>query len=189
MENRSPTTLPTAPVRLAGQSIVLREWDEEDVPALIEMYDDPEISRWTPVPSPFDLTAAREYLGRAREARVAGRRMQLAITAEGGQPQGEVLLFQDDLDDRDIELAYGVGPRYRRRGLASAAVVVATEYAVRHLGARRVLLRIEAENAPSAAVARAAGFVPGADELVAREAKGRRVLLRTWCHGNGAPAS
>lgn len=184
--------MPTAPVRLAGRGIVLREWDEEDIPTLVEMYDDPEISRWTPVPSPFDVDAAREYLGRARKARSEGRCMQLAITADGGQPQGEVLLFQDDQDDkddRDIELAYGVGPRYRRRGLASAAVVVATEYAVQHLAARRVILRIEVENAPSAAVARSAGFVPTADELVAREAKGRRVLLRTWCHGNGEPGS
>ncbi|MET9657992.1 GNAT family N-acetyltransferase [Streptomyces sp. NPDC006510] len=188
MENR-PTALPATSVRLAGRRIVLREWDEEDLPALIEMYDDPEISRWTPVPSPFDADAAREYLGRAREARTEGRRMQLAITAGGGQPQGEVLLFRDDLDDRDIELAYGVGPRYRRRGLASEAVVVATEYAVHHLGARRVLLRIEAANAPSAAVARSAGFRPTTDEPVPREAKGRRILLRTWCHRNGEPAS
>ncbi|MFB7214341.1 GNAT family N-acetyltransferase [Streptomyces sp. NPDC056255] len=188
MENRT-RTLPTAPVRLTGRGIVLREWDEEDIPTLVEMYDDPEINRWTPVPSPFDVDAAREYLGRARKARSAGRCMQLAITADGGQPQGEVLLFQDDQDDRDIELAYGVGPRYRRRGLASAAVAVATEYAVQHLDARRVILRIEVENAPSAAVARSAGFAPTADDLVAREAKGRRVLLRTWCHGNGEPES
>ncbi|WP_326769354.1 GNAT family N-acetyltransferase [Streptomyces sp. NBC_01591] len=168
---------------------MLREWEEEDIPALIEMYDDPEIGRWTPVPSPFDADAAREYLGRARKARGEGRCMQLAITADGGQPQGEVLLFQDDLDDRDIELAYGVGPRHRRRGLASEAVMVATEYAVHHLDARRVLLRIEADNAPSAAVARSAGFRPAADELVPRESKGWRVLLRTWCHRNGEPAS
>ncbi|MFD0340164.1 GNAT family N-acetyltransferase [Streptomyces sp. NPDC127117] len=184
-----PRTLPTVPVRLTGRSIVLREWDDADIPALIEMYDDPEINRWTPVPSPFDAEAARAYLGRARAARAEGRLMQLAITADGGQPQGEVLLWQDDLDDRDIELAYGVGPRYRRRGLASAAVTAATGYAVHHLEARRVLLRIEADNVPSAAVARSAGFTPTADELVAREAKGRRVLLRTWCHGNGEPPS
>ncbi|MGY3060706.1 RimJ/RimL family protein N-acetyltransferase [Streptomyces sp. TE3672] len=187
MKNQ-PRTLPAAPVRLAGQNIVLREWDEADIPALIEMYDDPEISRWTPVPSPFDEDAARAHLGRAREARAEGRRVQLAITADGGQPQGEVLIWWDDLDDRDIELAYGVGSRFRRRGLASAAVTVATGYALRHCGARRVLLRIEADNAPSAAVARSAGFAPTTDEPVAREAKGRRVLLRTWGHGNGEPA-
>ncbi|MFD7622183.1 GNAT family N-acetyltransferase [Streptomyces sp. NPDC059802] len=188
MENR-PRTLPVAPVRLAGRRIVLREWDEADIPALIEMYDDPEISRWTSVPSPFDADAARAYLGRAREARAVGRRIQLAITADGGQPQGEVLLFQDELDQRDIELAYGVGPRYRSRGLASEAVAVTTEYAVHRLDARRVLLRIEAGNAPSAAVARSAGFRPTADEPVQREAKGRRVLLETWCHRNGEPVS
>ncbi|WP_329587261.1 GNAT family N-acetyltransferase [Streptomyces sp. NBC_01005] len=187
MKNQ-PRTLPAASVRLAGQNIVLREWDEADIPALIEMYDDPEIDRWTPVPSPFDEDAARAYFGRARAARAEGRLIQLAITADGGQPQGEVLIWWDDPDDRDIELAYGVGSRFRRRGLASAAVTVATGYALQHCEARRVLLRIEAGNAPSAAVARSAGFAPTTDELVEREAKGRRVLLRTWCHGNGEPA-
>ena len=184
MKNQ-PRTLPAAPVRLAGQNIVLREWDEADIPALVEMYDDPEIDRWTPVPSPFDVEAARAYLGRARAARAEGRLVQLAVTSDGGQPQGEVLIWWDG---RDIELAYGVGSRFRRRGPASAAVTVATGYALQHCEARRVLLRIEAGNAPSAAVARSAGFAPTTDELVEREAKGRRALLRTWCHGNGEPA-
>ncbi|MFJ8849954.1 hypothetical protein [Streptomyces sp. NPDC102437] len=52
-----------------------------------------------------------------------------------------------------------------------------------------MILRIEVENAPSAAVARTAGFVPTADDLAAREVKGWRVLLRTWCRGNGEPES
>ncbi|MER6188292.1 hypothetical protein [Streptomyces sp. NPDC001652] len=46
---------------------MLREWAESDLSALVELYDDPEIDRWTPVPSPFDSRAAREYLTKARE--------------------------------------------------------------------------------------------------------------------------
>ncbi|MGW2087187.1 GNAT family N-acetyltransferase [Streptomyces sp. NPDC001880] len=83
-----------------------------------------------------------------------------------------MLTCQDDLDDRDIEFTYGNRARYRRQGSASEAVTVATEYAVQRLGAWRVLLRIEAGDAPSAAVARTAGFRPTTDESVAREAQG-----------------
>ncbi|MEU4799433.1 GNAT family N-acetyltransferase [Streptomyces sp. NPDC023327] len=183
MENRL-RTLPSAPVRLQGQGVLLREWDEEDIPALIGIYDDSEIDRWTPVPSPFDSDAAREYLKKAREARAEGRRMQLAVTTDGLEPKGELLLFQDELDDRDIELAYGIGARFRRQGLAAEAVVIATEYAIRHLGARRVLLRIDVANVPSAAVAASSGFQLTADEPFERKSKGRRVLLRTWCRHN-----
>ncbi len=107
--------------------------------------------------------------------------MQLAVTTDGLEPKGEVLLFQDELDDRDVELAYGIGARFRRQGLAAEAVMIATEYAIRQLGARRVLLRIDVANVPSAAVAASSGFQLTADEPIERRSKGRRVLLRTWC--------
>ncbi|MGW5971442.1 hypothetical protein [Streptomyces sp. NPDC055186] len=45
---------------------------------MIELYDDPEIDRWTPVPSPFDSRAAREYLPKAREGREEGRKASAA---------------------------------------------------------------------------------------------------------------
>ncbi|WP_432590413.1 GNAT family N-acetyltransferase [Streptomyces sp. HD1123-B1] len=169
-------------IRLSGDGILLREWAESDLPALVELYDDPEIDRWTPVPSPFDSQAAREYLAKAREGREDGRRKaQLVITTDGEQPLGEVLLFPCGLEARDVELAYGVGSRYRRQRLASRAVKLMTDYACRRLGARRVLLRIEAGNSPSVAVARAAGFQLSNDEPITREAKGRQATLLTWC--------
>ncbi|MCN9242354.1 GNAT family N-acetyltransferase [Streptomyces sp. RY43-2] len=185
MPSQREIVLPPS-IRLSGDGLLLREWTEADLSALVEVYDDPEIDRWTPVPSPFDSTAAGEYLAKAREGRAEGRtKAQLAITTDGEQPRGEVYLFRCRVDVRDIELAYAVGSRHRRQGLASRAVKLATDYAHRHLGARRVLLRIEARNAPSMAVARATGFRLTDDEPVTREAKGRQVTLYTWCHHNG----
>ncbi|MEV8451636.1 GNAT family N-acetyltransferase [Streptomyces sp. NPDC052095] len=169
-------------LRLSGDGIQLREWTESDLSALVELYDDPEIDRWTPVPSPFTPEAARAHLAKAHQGREEGRRSaQLAITTDGGQPRGEVLLFRCELDARDVELAYGVGSRHRRQGLASRAVELMASYASRDLGARRVLLRIEPANAPSEAVARTTGFRLTDDEPLTREAKGRRVELLTWC--------
>ncbi|WP_329116958.1 GNAT family N-acetyltransferase [Streptomyces sp. NBC_01465] len=183
MTRRSEIVLPPY-VRLSGEGIELREWTEDDLSSLVELYDDPEIDRWTPVPSPFDAEAARAYLAKARAGRDEGRStVQLAITSDGKLPQGEVLLFRSALDGRELELAYGVGRLHRRQGLAARSVALVTEYAAHRLGARRVLLRIESENAPSVAVARAAGFRLTDDEPVAREAKGRQVLLHTWSYG------
>ncbi|MFJ6015274.1 GNAT family N-acetyltransferase [Streptomyces sp. NPDC092952] len=173
-------------LRLSGDGIQLREWTESDLSALVELYDDPEMDRWTPVPSPFTSEAARAYLAKARRGPGEGRRnVQLAITTDGGQPCGEILLFRCELDARDVELAYGVGSRHRRQGLASRAVGLMASHASRELGARRVLLRIEPANLPSEAVARATGFRLTDDEPLTREAKGRRVELLTWCHESG----
>ncbi|MFE5482311.1 GNAT family N-acetyltransferase [Streptomyces sp. NPDC056527] len=189
MTDQREIVLPSS-IRIAGDGIHLREWTESDLPALVELYDDPEIDRWTPVPSPFDSTAAREYLAKAREGRGEGRdKAQLAITTDGEQPRGEVLVFRCRIDPRDVELAYGVGSRHRRLGLASRSVKLLADYACRRLGARRVLLRIETENAPSTAVARATGFRLTEDEPITREAKGRQVTLLTWCYEDGEASS
>jgi RimJ/RimL family protein N-acetyltransferase len=182
----SPLTLALpAHLRLEGEGIHLREWSEDDIPALVELYDDPEIARWTPVASPFDTMAAQVYLTEAREARAQGRKVQLAITTDGVRPQGEVLLFRNKTDERDVEIAYGVGAAYRGRGLASRAVRLLSSYAVRHTGARRVVLCIEEANTASAAVARATGFTLTDDEPVLRTSRGREIALRTWSLTDG----
>ncbi|MEV0125159.1 GNAT family N-acetyltransferase [Streptomyces sp. NPDC050703] len=170
-------------IRLSGEGILLREWTEADLPALVELYDDPEIDRWTPVPSPFDSEAARAYLTKAHADRRQGRRTaQLAITTDGVQPRGEILLFLSELNARDVELAYGIGPQHRRQSLAARSVTLLADYACRQLAARRVLLRIEAGNTPSAAVARASGFRLTDDQPVTRQAKDRQVTLSTWSY-------
>lgn len=189
MSSQHEIVLPSS-IRLSGDGILLREWAETDLAALVELYDDPEIDRWTPVPSPFDSTAASEYLAKAHEGREDGRKKaQLAITTDGKQPRGEVLLFRNELDARDVELAYGVGSQHRRQGLASRAVGLAADYAHRQRGVRRVLLRIEPGNCPSVAVARATGFQLTDDEPVTLEVKGRQIRLLTWCHQNGGADS
>jgi hypothetical protein len=72
------------PVRLAGVEIVLREWTDDDLPTMVELFDEPDVDRFTPLASPFDFAAATQYLGRARRNRAAGQACQLAITTDGG---------------------------------------------------------------------------------------------------------
>ncbi|GGZ00788.1 GNAT family N-acetyltransferase [Streptomyces poonensis] len=187
MDPHQHVTFP-APIRLEGFGVLLREWRDDDAAALVPVYDDPEIHRWTPVAAPFDTVAARVYIAAARGKRASGRGVQLAITTDGTVPLGEVLMFRSTTDARDVELAYGVGPAHRGRGLASASVRLATGYVARHIGPRRVVLRIEAENAASEAVAAATGFALTDDAPVVRRHKERKAVLRTWCHEGAAGA-
>ncbi|WP_062646017.1 GNAT family N-acetyltransferase [Streptomyces maremycinicus] len=180
METKGSFVVPPAPLRLEGPGIVLREWTDDDLDALVEVYDDPEIARWTPVASPFDARAARTYLDKARTGRAGGGVAQLAITTDGGRPRGEVLLFRSAADERDAELAYGVGAEHRGQGLARRAVRLVVEFALRAASPRRLVLCIEAGNTASEAVARACGFALAADAPVSRRAKGHEVVLRTW---------
>lgn len=93
-----------AEIRLTGHGLVLREWTEEDLGTMVELFDDPDVAYRTPLVSPFDLAAARAYLQKARRARAEGRGVHLAITADGQKAQGEVML------NRSIgSLGYAVG--------------------------------------------------------------------------------
>jgi RimJ/RimL family protein N-acetyltransferase len=154
---------------------------------MVRLFDDPDVVRWTPLPSPFDLAAAQAYLVRIRRAREAGAAIHLAITTDGQAALGEVLLFRVGDERRDVELAYAVGAEFRRQRLAVRAVQLMTDYACEHLAPARVVLRIAAANEASQAVARSAGFRLTGDQPVVRVRKGRMMTLFTWQLPAGSP--
>jgi RimJ/RimL family protein N-acetyltransferase len=176
-----------SPVLVRGDGVVLREWTDADLPAMAELFDEPEIDTWTPLESPFDAAAAARHLARARSGRAERRALQLAVTDDGGAPLGEVLLF--DPANGTAEIGYVIGAAHRGRGLARAAVLALIEHAAGAYGLTSFVLRIPPGNAASRAVARSCGFELTGEELVARAAKGRRVQLETWRRGaRGRPA-
>lgn len=171
-------------IRLAGHGLRLREWTDADLTAMVDLFDEPQLDRWTPLRRPFNLAAAQAYLDAARERRTEDRSIQLAITTDGQTPHGEILLFPTGPNGRGpsgphAELAYAVGAAYRRQGLASRAVRLITEHAYQHLGMKQVILRIHPDNAASTAVARSAGFHLTDPEPVIDNDAGP---LLTWHH-------
>jgi RimJ/RimL family protein N-acetyltransferase len=168
------------PIKLTGDGIQLREWRSEDLDDLVELLDEPDIARWTPMPSPFDMEAGIAYLKRAHQGRMSGQRIQLVITVDGGRPLGEVLLFGVDAGLKEAELGYLVGAAYRRRGLASGALSLLAGYAHNTLGLSRLLLRIDPGNVPSTLVARRCGFRLTGEPPILQEGPYGPSSLDTW---------
>lgn len=172
----------SSPVLLTGSGLVLREWDEDDLGAMTKLFDDPQIAYWTPFASPFDLAAARTHLDRIRLDRARGQRLHLAITTDGREPKGEVML-----NTVTATIGYAVGPEHRGQGLAHRAVVLTTDYAHRVAGLPRVSLEIEPANHASTGVARAAGYHLTGTPPQTVEDKGRSLTLLTWSHAAPRP--
>ncbi|MFE2876128.1 GNAT family N-acetyltransferase [Streptomyces roseus] len=164
-------------MELTGEGLVLRDWTEADLTAMPALFDDPDVAYWTPIVSPFDEAAGRARLERDRRMRAEGTVVLLAITVDGGEPLGEVMLRRAP---EGTELGYAVGPAHRGRGLAARAVRVMAAYAFEQLGVDRVILELEAENAASVAVAVKAGFSLLDVPLIEGEEKGRPYTLQTW---------
>jgi RimJ/RimL family protein N-acetyltransferase len=169
------------PISLTGGGVRLREWRSDDLDDLIRLLDEPDIARWTPMPSPFDVEAGIAYLSRAHQGRAKGQRIQLAVTAgDDDRPLGEVLLFGVDSGLREAELGYLIGAPYRRRGLASAALTLLSGYAHGTLGLRRLLLRIDPGNTASTAVARRCGYRLTGEPPILQEGPYGPSSLDTW---------
>ena len=179
---------PAEPLVIRAGGLVLREWTRQDVPAMVALFDDDEVDRWTPLPSPFDETVAQGYFERACRGRHAGT-WQLAITEDGVEPLGEVLLFPTEKAGV-CELGYAVGAAARGRALATRAVRALLPLAA-SLGYREAQLTIAVGNEPSNRVARATGFRRTGEPLRRCERKGYVLDMATWRRGlavQGGPA-
>jgi RimJ/RimL family protein N-acetyltransferase len=168
------------PITLIGDGVHLREWSPDDLDDLVELLDEPDVARWSPMPSPFDREAGVAYLRRAQHGRTTGQRIQLAITADGGKPMGEILLFGVDAGRREAELGYLVGAEYRRRGLAAGALSLLSGYAHGTLRFSRLLLRIDPGNTASGAVARRCGYRLTPEPPILQEGPYGPSALDTW---------
>jgi RimJ/RimL family protein N-acetyltransferase len=167
-------------VRLEGEGLVLRDWAEDDIAFMPGLFDNPGVARFTPLPSPFDEVAAKAHYEKSLTTRADGAGRRLAITTDGGEPLGEVVLFLKEGPSGPAELGYAVGPAHRGQDLAARSLRVLTAYAL-GLGLGPLRLRIDAQNAASEAVARRVGYVPATDVPPKTEiTKGVERVLVTW---------
>jgi RimJ/RimL family protein N-acetyltransferase len=164
---------------LSDGTIVLREWDDSDVPAIVSGCADPEIARWLDqVPQPYTERDAREWVGSTRRGwressiasfAIADRRTDEAI--------GSVSVHWLDHEQAVGEVGYWVRRDARGRGVATRAVRLAARWAIEDCGLERLQLRADSENAASQRVAEKAGFRREGVLRSARysERQGRRV--------------
>ncbi|WP_406514991.1 GNAT family N-acetyltransferase [Streptomyces sp. NBC_00873] len=167
----------THPLRLTAHGLVLREWTSDDLAVMQELFDDPDVAYRTPLGSPFGQAAALSYLHSAQRARQGNGRIHLAITTDGHQPLGEVLLNRTT-----GSIGYIVGAAHRGQKLAARALRTMTEYAHTNVALPWAILEIEPDNHPSIAVARSAGFHPSDSAPETVTDKGRTYELLTWEH-------
>ena len=135
-------------MRLEDDAIALRPLAEEDVPALVEAVQDPEIPRWTDVPSPYTEADARAFLRTAKD-------VSAIVDAGAGEFLGTIGWRWVD---GNVQFGYWVKREARGRGVATRALRLVSRWAFEELGAARVQLLAEPENGASQRVAEKAGF-------------------------------
>lgn len=147
---------------LSDQAVVLRPWSPSDAAFMHTASLDPAIKRYSgPVPSSVEdaVSVIERIEGCWRSFHTVGDPTGVAFTivdAASGEPVG--MCGVDGWSDTDVaQFGYWLAAGARGRGLGTHAVKLMTSW-LSGLGAARVFLILQSENAASAAVARRAGF-------------------------------
>jgi RimJ/RimL family protein N-acetyltransferase len=149
--------LPDPP--LTDGHVTLRPWREPDLPGMTAALQDPEIPRWTTIPSPYGERDAREYISRAEPDRMAGRELGLAVVDAGTDAVlGGCGLSRFDWPELKCEIGYWVAREERGRSVGTRAVRLLSRWALGPLGIQRVELLADPRNEPSNRLAVTVGF-------------------------------
>jgi RimJ/RimL family protein N-acetyltransferase len=148
-------------ISLSTERLVLRPYEEADIPALVEMMNDDLVTAWTSVPRPYTAQAAREFVtATAPRERAAGRGLVLAVTEFLTQRLvGTVHLQHTDWRIRGTEVGYLTAVWARGEGYAGESVLAVVQWLFGEQGFERVELRTAADNTASQQVAQKIGCV------------------------------
>ncbi|MFL5884792.1 MAG: GNAT family N-acetyltransferase [Thermoleophilaceae bacterium] len=144
---------------VAGDGVItLRAFRDEDMEPLVRACRDPEVVRWTRVPSPYDESMAREFRAEMEKRRQDGTVVNSAIADASTDDYLGSIDLRIDAPNRRGNIGYLVAPWARRRGVAVRAVRLVTAYGFDTLALGRIEIVTHVDNPASQGVAERAGF-------------------------------
>jgi RimJ/RimL family protein N-acetyltransferase len=149
---------PIAAPKLSDGEIAVRPLTGGDVPAIVAACRDPEIPRWTRVPSPYLREDGERFLAIAASEAAAGVGVALAVCDADDRLIGTIGLMELDRERGYGEIGYWTAAEARGRGAARRAVVLVRDWARDELGLTTIEILTHRDNRPSQLVAERAGF-------------------------------
>jgi RimJ/RimL family protein N-acetyltransferase len=148
-------------ISISTERLVLRPFDEEDVPELVEMMNDELVRAWTSVPAPYTRHDAETWTTVTAPAeRAEGRGLVFAVAEVlTARLVGTVHLRHTDWRCRTTEIAFVTASWARGEGYAPESVLATAHWLFHDQGFERIELRTAAGNTASQQVAQKAGCI------------------------------
>jgi ribosomal-protein-alanine N-acetyltransferase len=138
---------------------MLRGVEASDLPDLLEINGDPEVTRFLPYATWQSLQDGEGWLARMAALGETGTGQQLVLARRvDSKVIGTMLLFRYDEGSSRVELGYALGRSYWRQGFMHEAVAAACSQAFGALRIRRIEAEVNPENRASCALLVASGF-------------------------------
>jgi RimJ/RimL family protein N-acetyltransferase len=164
--------LPRLEPPLIDGRVLLRHWTERDVDAMTAGLADPEVTRWTSIPTPYTREHAVKFIADAREAHERGERLELAVVEVDGERVIGAISLRFNWEHRRADVGSAMFRGHRGRGLGQRAGRLLFAYAFETLGLRRIEVLADERNVASIQGSEGAGFR-------------REAVLRSYMHRNG----
>ncbi len=145
------------PITLTDGDLTLRPWDADDVEAVFTACQDPEIQRWTTIPSPYSREDAEWFVSTSPDRWESGEATFAAVDSTTGALLGSFGIGRFDAVSGP-EIGYWVSAEARGRGVATRAVRRMARWAFEDMGSDRVVWRAYVGNVGSRAVVESVGF-------------------------------
>ncbi|MFJ9025524.1 GNAT family N-acetyltransferase [Streptomyces sp. NPDC102259] len=145
------------PVTLTTPRLVLRPLDPRDTDAVYTAAQDPDIQRWTTIPSPYLPEHARSFTELlAPEGWASGSMFTFGVFLHDGALTGVLSLTMRS--PGTAEIGFWAAKEHRGNGYTTEATLTAARWAFATLPVDRLEWRAEIGNTASRAVAESAGF-------------------------------
>ena len=170
--------IPTPDPSLRDDVVSLRPWRMDDVDAITRACQDPEIPRWTTVPTPYTAADARGWLEIVTDPRIEDQ-LNFAVTrSDDGSLIGSLSLWI--VKPGVVEFGYWAAPEARGQGHIPRALRLLAQWAFDELRVPRLQLGTFPGNRPSERVAEKVGFAPEGVLRSYMEQRGDRRDVRMW---------
>lgn len=147
---------PETPPILSDGRLTLRPPASTDAFDILEGCQDPDIIRWTTVPSPYDISDARTFLNDRLTPTQWWRNPTWVITEADNRWIGTVSLRPDG--QGAAEIGYMIAPDQRGRGVGTAAIRLVCAWALNQWGLQVITWQAVVGNSASRALAQRVGF-------------------------------
>jgi [ribosomal protein S5]-alanine N-acetyltransferase len=146
-------------LRVSGSRVVVRPVTPADIPDLLEVNGDEEVTRFLPYPTWLSLDDGFAWLGRMESLAQSGSAQQLVVERlADGKVLGGVLLFKHEPGSARVEIGYVFGRQHWRQGFALDALGAVCSHLFHEGGIRRIEAEVNPDNVASCALLQALGF-------------------------------
>ncbi len=145
--------------QIESTRLCVRPVSESDLPALMEVNGDEDVTRFLPYATWKSLADAEAWFKRMADLQARGSALQFVIAAkQTGIAIGTCLLFQFEEANAQAEIGYVLGRAYWGRGYMREALTALIDCAFNEMSLRRLEAAVESQNKASVRLLLGLGF-------------------------------